>query len=179
MEKWKPMKNIFYVLIPPRLFIFVINNRDSFISQSFVMLFFLRLPNLVWFVFPNRVFSCPILVFRLFHQKLNQQQQQSMTSWIFDGAPEITTQMNWNFSNHLKVWFSLCFDDNLLLIRCFRWFQNRPNSGLHTRITAKASERTNEQTKFSVWALSLARSLSLDTYTQFQFWQLNYRKVSH
>lgn len=30
-SKWKSMKIIFYVLIPQRLFIFVINNRDSFI----------------------------------------------------------------------------------------------------------------------------------------------------
>lgn len=31
MKERKPMKNIFYVLIPQRLFIFVIKNRDSFI----------------------------------------------------------------------------------------------------------------------------------------------------
>lgn len=133
-SKWKSMKIIFYVLIPQRLFIFVINNRDSFI---------LLFPYVLFFLFAN--FHSPCIYLKGFF--LSCQVSLSFVECVWAGTCatillwhkpkwhrkylmerqiEVKIEikpldkMNWKLQR-LKIW-SLCFDDNLLLIPCIRWF---------------------------------------------------------
>lgn len=87
--KWKSMKIIFYVSIPLRPFVFVINNRDSFISfNRFQWLFYFSLPS------------------------KNPQYLRDSTNWKIEKKIQIIEI----FNVFLKIWSFWFFDnDNLWL----------------------------------------------------------------